>query len=211
MLQRRISVGSGADGRWNSFTRVELNQDDILVGNEVLSRFRPRFYTQLSPNRFINLIVLDAYFGDEIDFDNAREGKGLTLATTLTLRPGAHLEFRNDASGRWLNVDAANGQSAELFHAGVERLRATYSFSSRSFVRLIGQYELTVRDTSLYTFPVSPKEAKFGGSALFAYKLNWQTVLYAGYGDNREFLERTDKLEPSARQLFAKISYAWQN
>ena len=210
MLSRRISVGTGADGRWNSFTRVELNQDDILVGNEVLSRFRPRFYTQISPSRLFNQIVLDAYFGDEIDFANAREGKGTTLATTLTLRPTAHLELRNDASGRWLHVDAGNGQEGELFHAGVERLRATYSFTSRSFVRLIGQYVLTQRDTSLYTFPVASKDAGFGGSALFAYKVNWQTVFYAGYGDNRTFLEVMDKLEPSARQLFAKISYAWQ-
>ena len=84
------------------------------------------------------------------------------------------------------------------------------SFTSRSFVRLIGQYVLTQRDTSLYTFPVASKDAGFGGSALFAYKVDWQTVFYAGYGDNRTFLEVTDKLEPSARQLFAKISYAWQ-
>ena len=47
-------------------------------------------------------------------------------------------------------------------------------------------------------------------SALFAYKFNWQTVLYTGYGDNRTFAELTDQLEKSARQVYAKISYAWQ-
>ena len=54
------------------------------------------------------------------------------------------------------------------------------------------------------------KDADFSSSALFAYKLNWQTVLYAGYGDDRTFATVTDQLEPSARQVFAKISYAWQ-
>jgi hypothetical protein len=34
-------------------------------------------------------------------------------------------------------------------------------------------------------------------------------VLYAGYGDNRELTD-TDTLVPSERQLFVKLSYAFQ-
>jgi hypothetical protein len=47
-------------------------------------------------------------------------------------------------------------------------------------------------------------------SSLFAYKLNWQTVFYLGYGDDRDFAVVTDRLEPSGRQAFAKLSYALQ-
>ena len=47
-------------------------------------------------------------------------------------------------------------------------------------------------------------------SALFAYKLNWQTVLYAGYGDLREHLPESDRYEAAGRQWFTKMSYAWQ-
>ena len=57
--------------------------------------------------------------------------------------------------------------------------------------------------------PVAPKDGAFSGSALLAYKLNWQTVLYAGYGDNRE-LNDTSSLVPSSRQFFVKVSYAFQ-
>jgi hypothetical protein len=89
-------------------------------------------------------------------------------------------------------------------------LRATYAFNAKSFIRLIGQYEDTRRDPSLYLSPVSAKSARFGGSALFAYKVNWQTVVYVGYGDDRVYAAPTDQLEPNARNLFAKISYAWQ-
>jgi hypothetical protein len=46
-------------------------------------------------------------------------------------------------------------------------------------------------------------------SALFAYKLNWQTVLFLGYGDERA-LSLDDRLEPSGREVFFKISYAYQ-
>jgi hypothetical protein len=57
---------------------------------------------------------------------------------------------------------------------------------------------------------VAPKSAAFSASALFAYKLNWQTVLYVGYGDDRTFSADSDALEQSGRQAFAKVSYAWQ-
>ena len=45
---------------------------------------------------------------------------------------------------------------------------------------------------------------------MFAYKLNWQTVLYLGYGDDRTYAANNDRLEKAGRSLFAKISYALQ-
>jgi hypothetical protein len=209
-LNRHLSVGSGMDGKWNSFFRVELNHDEIRVGDELLSRFRPRVYLESSPGRVFNLFTIDTYFGQEIDFANAREGTGTTLAGSLSLRPNEHLELRANASRRWLNVDAGGGRPGRLFVAEVERLRATWSFDARSFLRVIGQYVETRRDPLLYTFPVGEKSTDLSLSALFAYKLDWQTVLYAGYGDNRAFAEATGDLEESGRQAFAKISYAWQ-
>ena len=44
---------------------------------------------------------------------------------------------------------------------------------------------------------------------LLAYKLNWQTVVFLGYGDDRELSEQ-DSLERSGRQFFVKLSYALQ-
>jgi hypothetical protein len=107
-------------------------------------------------------------------------------------------------------VEAEPGVKGRLFTARVDRLRATYTFTSRMFVRAIGQYVETERDPSLYLSPVEAKTASFSASALFAYKLNWQTVLFLGYGDNRTFLESTDSLEHADRQLFVKLSYAFQ-
>jgi hypothetical protein len=148
--------------------------------------------------------------GEEIDFANGREGSGTTLIGSATFRPTNHLELRCNASGRWLNVDDPVVGEGRLFVAQVERVRASYSFNSRCFVRLIGQYVQTTRDTSLYLFPVERKDASFNSSALFAYKINWQTVFYAGYGDDREFAVTSERLERGGRQAFAKISYALQ-
>ena len=56
---------------------------------------------------------------------------------------------------------------------------------------------------------VSPRSGAFSGSALIAYKINWQSVLFVGYGDERELLDRVE-LEKTSRQFFVKLSYALQ-
>ena len=56
---------------------------------------------------------------------------------------------------------------------------------------------------------MTPKSGDFSGSALFAYKLNWQSVLFLGYGDDRVLDERSH-LQQTGRQLFVKVSYAFQ-
>jgi len=210
LLTRRFSVGSGMDGRWNSFIRVELNRDEFLVGPSVLQRFRPRLTVEANPGRVLGTVSITADAGEEIDFANGREGTGVSLVGVVIVRPSERLELRADASRRWLDVTGGTGETSRLFVAEVERLRATWSFSSRSFLRLIGQYGQTRRDASLYTFPVAGNSADFNGTALFAYKLNWQTVLYAGYGDARTYHDLTERLEPTGQQAFAKLSYAWQ-
>ena len=77
------------------------------------------------------------------------------------------------------------------------------------FVRGIGQYVATRRDPFLYQAAVDERSGQFSGSALFAYKLNWQSVMFAGYGDDRELSDQR-RLERLDRQFFVKLSYAFQ-
>ena len=98
-----------------------------------------------------------------------------------------------------------------LFTATVARAKAIYVFNSRMLFRVIGQYVETTRDPSMWNSPVLAKESEFSGSALFSYKLNWQTVLYIGYGDNRALFEDAGvDLKPQNRQFLLKLSYAFQ-
>lgn len=209
-LARGFQVGAGMDGGWNSFLRFELNRDDIEAGGVLFRRLRPRFLLQVRPGAVVNDLSLDVRFGDEIDFANARKGTGATISFNASIRPTDHLELQAALNRRWIDESDGAGYRGRLFTARAERLRATFSFNSRMFVRAIGQYVATTRDPRLYTFPVSAKSAAFSGSALFAYKLNWQTVFFAGYGDDREYLAGTGELEKSGRQIFLKLSYAWQ-
>jgi len=210
ILDQRNSFGTGIDGKLSTFTRIEFNWEGFRVGDAYLRRFRPRFYVEASPGRVLNFVSFDSYFGGEVDFANAREGTGATLIGTLSVRPNGKTELRANLSRRWVDVDDPTLGSGRLFVAEVERLRGTYSFNARTFVRLIGQYQQTRRSPNLYTFEVDGRTANLGGSALFAYKLNWQTVLYLGYGSNNAYSVDTDQMEDAGWQWFSKISYAWQ-
>jgi Domain of unknown function (DUF5916) len=209
LLSRQFSVGSGMDARWNTFFRVRVAFDRVRTGDLVLPRRQLIYTLQTSPSRWLSQISLDGFVGEEIDFDNHRKGKGANVSLQATLRPSNHLELRLDESRRLLNVPTASGSSARLFTAEVNRLRATYTFTSRMFLRVIGQYVETRRDPRLYLSEVARKSGSFAASALFAYKLNWQTVLFLGYGDDRT-LSETEHLEREDRQIFAKLSYAFQ-
>src|SRR5262249_5427786 len=135
---------------------------------------------------------------------------GTTLVASASLRPGNHTEISASSRTRWLNVHDGP-QVGRLFVAQVERLRTTYTINAQSFVRVIAQHVRTDRDPTLYTFSgVEPRTQDVSVSGLFAYKVNWQTVLYLGYGDQREYLESTGLMEQAGHQLFAKVSYAWQ-
>ena len=209
LLQRTALLGAGMDGKWNSFLQLRLASEEIDSGRGPLAVQRLRFVLQASPSRLISQLALEGFVGEEIDFANHRVGTGANVSARGTVRPTNHLELRLNASRRWLNV-GTDGPSGRLFTAEVERLRATYTFTPRLFVRGIVQYVQTARDTRLFADEVPARSAGVSTSALFAYKLNWQTVLFAGYGDASTFAEDTDHFEPSDRQIFLKVSYAFQ-
>ena len=77
------------------------------------------------------------------------------------------------------------------------------------FVRATAQYESTNRDPNLYTFSTLAKSGTFTGQVLLSYKLNWLSVLFVGYGDDR-MLSAQDRFEKAGRQFFVKLSYALQ-
>jgi hypothetical protein len=209
LLRRGIVPGFGLDAKANSFVRFEFAFEELRGLERVHERIqvRPRIYVR--PGRRVAELWLEAELGDEIDFANDRPGEGVTLRAGADLRPTDRLQFGLVANRRWLDVEAEDGRSGRLFTADVARLRAVYTFNSRSWLRLIGQWVETERDPSLYTFAVDDRSGSFAGSAVFAYKLNWQSVVYLGWSDGRE-LDEEDDLRPAERQLFLKLSYALQ-
>ena len=209
LLSHEISPGIGMDGRWNSFARLRYSVDRVRSEARTFPRQRFVYYFEFSPTRAISQITLEGTLGEEVDFDNSRPATGSSLSLSATIRPTDRLELRFNGDRRVLDVDDATGNRARLFTAQVARLRLVYNFTAHAFLRLIGQYVETDNDPSLFIDEVDRKSGSLTGSALFAYKLNWQTVLFVGYGDNRT-LTPEGALEREDRQLFFKLSYAFQ-
>jgi hypothetical protein len=201
-----VSAGVNGFGAKNTQFSALLRGERIRVGGELLSQNYVQLFYQFDPYRRIPRITLQARLGDQIDFDNAREGEGLSLSATMTARPHDRLDLQFFVARDTLDVDGGR-----LFTATIERMRAQYSFSAKSLVRVIAQYVVNDYDPALYTrvpFPIPEKDGAFLGSVLYSYKINWQTVLFVGYGDDRVLLE-DDRLPRVGRSLFLKVSYAF--
>ena len=202
LVQRRFAPGIDFEGAWNSFLEIEHRSDRVRAGNQL---FDINYFVgtlSLSPSQTVGGVELDVTAGDDVDVAGQRPARSVTVALQGTVRPTDHLALALNGSRRWLDVapTGSGPKTLRLFTADVARLKATYTFSSRAFLRLIGQ-RTEVNETG--------RTASFTGSALFAYKLNWQTVLFLGYGDERA-LSPDDRLEPTGRELFFKVSYAFQ-
>jgi hypothetical protein len=198
------SPSIGMDGKWSSSWRFAIQDFKIRAGDVALPRTQFHYYVSASPGRVFNRVTVEGWIGEEIDFAHARVGDGGRVSLDATIRPNDHLALDLDTDYRWLDVEGGR-----LFDAEVERLKATWTFNRKSFIRLIGQHVRTDRNPELHDFPVIPSTGALTLSALYAYKLNWQTVFFLGYGDN-SVLWDNDEFETSERSVFLKISYAWQ-
>ncbi len=210
ILQRQAVTGFGLDAPLNSFARLELATQDLRSGPELFRIRQLRPYLEIRPGKVFSYLYFQGNLGEQVDFANDRLGDGGTVRLDASLLPGDHLAIALSLNRRWLDVDDPALGSGRLFTSDVARLKAVYTFNARAWLRLIGQWVETERDPSLYRDEVVAREAGLSGSLTFAYKLNWQTVLYLGYSGLEELEPERDTLEQASRDLFLKLSYAFR-
>lgn len=209
LVEQRAFPGVLLLGRRNLTANIEARFERLRVGERELERTQLVGMAQVDPGRRLTRLRVDLTLGDQIDFAQARVGSGAELRFAATLRPSVHLTLDPVFDASWLDVTPEGGREGRLFTARVFYLKAVYNASARAFLRLVGEYVTTDRDAALYAAAVPERSGSFAGSALLCYKLNWQTALYLGYGDDREEDLARD-LRRTGRQLFVKLSYAWQ-
>lgn len=211
LLAQEVSPGIYVAGKWNLQAQLSLwPGKKERVGEEVLSVDYGQLVVVANPSRVFPNAGAGLVLGEQVDYAGARVGRGGTVTGSLTARPFDRLAVDLSAERQWLDVaPAPGGERQRLFTADVAWLKATFHFTSRAYLRLIGQLLDVRRDPALYASPVPARSGFASLSALFAYRVNWQTVFFLGYGDDADRTETND-LVRSRRQVFAKISYAWQ-
>jgi hypothetical protein len=211
VIQRQCGVFIDPAGVLNLSGEIDLvpAERNRIVDTIVDSHFTIYFGNlSIDPGRVFSRITLNGFLGDQPDVANKRPGSGGDIDLTGTIKPTDHLALDFNAERQWLDV--RQGMiSGRLFTAEISRLKATYNFDARTFLRLIGQYYTATRNPALYADAVAVRDRGFDGSALFGYRVNWQTVLFVGYGDSRA-LDAHGALAPAGRQFFLKASYAFQ-
>ena len=209
LLYRLSSFGFGADGAHRSFWRFRYAYDAVRNVDTVFQRHYLLWSFNFAVNRLISQISSDGWAGQQVDFANNRLGHGANVNVGVLLRPGDHLELSLSNGVRWLTVN--NGvDEGRLFTAQFERVRGTYTFNQKMFLRAIVQNQRTNQNQSLYDFPVDQHGGSLASQLLFAYKINWQTLVFLGYGDLREITADATDFLKSGRQFFMKVSYAFQ-
>ncbi len=160
------------------------------------------------------LVFLSGTFADQIDFANTQLGERFRVGGGVRWNIGVRTKVDLDHS--YEDLDVPGGK---LFSAEVTQLRAVYQFNIRMFARAILQYTDITRDPLLYQH--SDPSAKFKRlfpQLLFSYKVNPQTVFFAGYSGTRlggEFELEQGKppvsvgLTEADRTFFVKVGYAW--
>jgi len=209
LITRAVTPTAQMNVPWSGFMQFRLIEDRVRSQSRMFDRRQFGFLARFSPSPRVAEVQLDGTAGTNVDFTDSRPARGATVNLSTLLNLTRRLSLAVVQNQRWLNVDDAAGRSARLFMASVSRVRGNYMFTANSFLRVIAQYASTARDPLQFRSTVRDRSGTFSASALFAYKLNWQSVLFLGYGDDRELSEEHE-LEKVNRQFFAKLSYAFQ-
>lgn len=197
--RRGIFPGVFFQGKWGSDGWITLRgAEGERVGSRLIDYSFVEFSLRTNPWRMLPLLKVDGTLGQKIDYAGARLGQGGRLGVSATVRPTDHLEVQADSTHEWLDLP-----EGRLFTAQLERLKIAYTLSARSLVRAIVQYSDVERNRE------RSRQGSLTTSALYAYKLTYQTVFFVGYGDEQLMNERHD-LRRHGRSLFMKVAYAFQ-
>lgn len=208
MLYRLLTIGFGSDGKFRSFNQWRYNYETVRgSNNQLFQRHQIVFTEQFSVSKLIPQVSINGFVGQDVDFSNNRLGDGSNLNLAATVRPTNHLQLDLTAGDSWLTPQSAEHR---VFTAQIEQLRATYTFNARMFLRTIIQNTRSNFNRALYDFDIDQHQGTLASQLLFAYKLNWQTVMYLGYSDLRDVLSQNNDFAMQDRQFFFKLSYAFQ-
>lgn len=142
--------------------------------------------------------------GKKLDFRNNRTGRGVQIEPEIRWNVDEHLLVSLNHTYRSLSADGA-----EVFTANMTDLRLAYQFSVRSALRLALIYSAIEHNPDNNRTPVKTRNRELGSQLLYSYKINPQTLIYAGYSDAALSDDEQEDLTVYQRSIFLKLSYAW--
>ena len=96
------------------------------------------------------------------------------------------------------------------FEAVVANVSGSWQFDPRQRLRLTLQGSEVTRDPALYLQPVNETARDWAAQAVYSYKVNPRTALYAGASYGAFMDDDHPDLFGATRSVFVKLSYGWQ-
>jgi hypothetical protein len=184
-----------------------MPRDIVVYAGQRYEYWRPNFIFSVKPSGNTNVTV-NGRFGGGVDYDNGRAAASVVnLQTSLEYRPVSRVNL-------WLshNLDRLAIDGGRLYTANLIQAKGIYHVNVRTFVRAILQYTEVSRAPELYVYRVDARSKRLFSQFLFSFKLNPQTVFFAGYSDNSNGAGEAHQQIDLARQnrtFFVKLGYAW--
>jgi hypothetical protein len=204
-LVRNVQPFITFQGPWQSFARFGAGERKEYWNGVTYDMNTAFVYGQFRPRSGLN-INMQINRGDQIDFTNSRLAETRRYQPQIDWNATRHLLVRLRLTSEHLTTK----EGATIFDAELTDLRLTWQFNVRSFVRLTLQDQDIERNVSQYVDSATdPSTQTLASQLLYSYKLNPQTVLFAGYSDNHIDDSVTGNRELTGRTLFFKLSYAW--
>jgi len=204
-INRNVQPFISFEGAMQSYAEIGAGPRKEYWNGVVYELESAYTYGQFRPRSGLN-INMEIQDGEQIDFTNSRVADQRRYRPQVDWNATRHLLVRL----RYTADHLSTKEGAKIFDAKLTDLRLTWQFNVRSFVRLTLQDQDIRRNVSVYVNPLTdPSTQTLASQLLYSYKLNPQTVLFAGYSDSQLDDINTGNLEMTGRTLFFKLSYAW--
>lgn len=197
LVSRSLVGGVSFDGSVQGYLEWHPREEGRALDGRIFEQSFWVASARFLPSRRFPYLRLTARYGDEIDIENSRLGTGTTFTLLARISATDRLQTELSAERHWLDVREGS-RTVRAFLATVSRAKLTYAITSRAFTRVIGEWE----DLELE----GAADSLFSGSVLYGYRLNWQSILYIGYGNEPPFATDFDRQQV----LFVKVAYAFR-
>ena len=205
MLGRGFQPSFSFSGPWQSFAQIAAGPKQEFWNGQVFDLSNGFVFAQFRPASGV-VVWFEGELGDQVDYTNSRVGDQHRIQPQVEWNITRHLLLRM----RYASDRLSSKTGPTIYKAELSDARVTWQFNVRSFIRFTYQSQDTKRNVSLYDDPTTdPSTSSRAAEILYSYKLNPQTVLFAGYSTTDLEDETTGALEPTGRTLFFKVSYAW--
>ncbi|MEY3017889.1 MAG: hypothetical protein RL336_1024 [Pseudomonadota bacterium] len=159
----------------------------------------------MSPSMLYSWGIYASFSPRKVDYANDRIGVQRTVAPSVELNLGKHMQVTLRHTRSALNAD-----NASVFVANLTDLRMTYQFDAKQFLRLIAVRSDIQRNQANYIDAVDEDSRSLNLQLLYSYKVNPLTKFYVGYSQAGFSDDTFTQFTDTDRSIFMKVSYAWQ-